>query len=142
MKNLLERIFGENTVSFDLRKIAFHVFAGDYRDTAYFLNIREGRVCVVERSEDEFEEFADDENYEMIPREHFDFYDYFNRFAGSIDHEGFRRELDRVGHGKGAIRRIKDLLNHYPEIQQKGYEYEDEAQKEIVQEWLESLGLK
>ncbi|PHS32314.1 MAG: hypothetical protein COA82_09440 [Alkaliphilus sp.] len=67
-----------------------------------------------------------------IHHEYFDFFYYFIRFARNIDHKKFQQDLDQVGHGKGDIRRIKDLLYNYPEIQQRWYEYKDNNEQEIV----------
>lgn len=141
VKTLMKKTYGQNTVSYDLGEIALHMFMGDSMGIVAFLNIRDGSICVVEESSDEYEEMEYNEDYEMIPPERFDFFYYFNRFLRGVDHKKFQEELDRVKQGRGIIRRIKDLLCQYPEIQKKWYDYEEKAQEEAVKEWLESMGL-
>lgn len=141
MKNLLEETYGSNVVPYDLGDIALYMFMGDNLGMVAFLNIHDGSIYVAEESTEEYEELEYDEDYEMIDQERFDFFHYFNRFLEEINHKEFQEDLNRVRQGKGVIRRIKDLLYLYPEIQKKWYDYEEKAQEEAVREWLESMGL-
>lgn len=140
IKNLLDKNAG-NADRFDLGDIALYMFSGDLMGMDPFLNIRDGSIYVAEENSKEYDDLEYDEDYIRIFPEPFGFLHHFNRFARGIDNEKFHRDLERVRLGRGAVRRIKDLLHRYPEIREKWYEYEEEAQEELVKEWLESQGL-
>jgi hypothetical protein len=53
----------------------------------------------------------------------------------------FQMNIAKYGHGVGSIKRITDILNSFPEINQKWCDYQDEIKQEKVKFWLESLGL-
>lgn len=141
MKNLLEKAYSNNQVTYDLKEIAIHMFMGDRLDMEPFLNIQDGSICIAERGSDEYEDIEFDDDYIHIRTEYFDFFRTFYRFAESTSNREFHSELERHGHGKGAIRRIKDLLSHYPDIEKQWFAYKDELEKQMVKDWLETLGL-
>ena len=141
-KNLLERTYGSNAVQFNLDEIAGNMFwVDDYEDTVLFLDVRTGIICAAERGTEDFEELDCDDGNVIIRKEYFDFYYHFNRFAGGIPNEAFHQDLARWGHGKGAIRRIKDLMHDYPDILERWYEYKNNYEQGVAKEWLESLGV-
>lgn len=141
MKNLLLKTFGGNTVKFDLGEVALHMFMNDRMEMEPFLNIRDGSICVEERGTEGCEDMEYDDDYVYIRTSYFDFFCKFTRFAEEVENHAFREDLNRLGHGKGAIGRIKDLLADYPDVQKQWYEYKDAAEREAVREWLESMGL-
>lgn len=141
MKNLLLKTFGGNTVKLDLGEIALHMFMNDRMEIVPFLNIRDGSICVEERGTEGYEDLEYDDDYVCIQTSYFDFFYNFTRFAEEVENHDFQQDLNRLGHGKGAIRRIKDLLVDYPDVQKQWVEYKDAAEREAVREWLESMGL-
>jgi hypothetical protein len=40
--------------------------------------------------------------------------------------------------GKGVIRRFKDTIAHYPDVEQRWYQYQDQRLRERITEWLDS----
>ena len=141
-KNLLSRTYGSKAVQFNLAEIAGNMFwVDDYEDTVMFLDVRTGIICAAERDTEDFEELDSDDGNMIIRKEYFDFYYHFNRFAGGIPNEAFHQDLARWGHGKGAIRRIKDLMHDYPDILERWYEYKNNYEQGVAKEWLESLGV-
>ena len=141
MKTLLEEHYEKKKTPFDLGEIALYMFNADDFESVPFLNIHDGSISVIERGTEEYEDIQFDEDYEMIETENFDFIYHFTKFVRGLDHEEFLEKAYDVEAGKGAIRRLKDLLSRYPDIQKQWYEYEEEAQEREVKEWLESRGL-
>jgi len=141
MKDLLVKTFGGNGVKFDLGEIALNMFVSDRMEMEPFLNIKNGDIYVAEEGTDEFEDIDFNDDFVHIPIEYFDFFRCFNGFAEGVKNNKFQQDLDRLEYGRGAIRRVKDLLYEYPDIQEQWYEYQEQAENEIVREWLESLGL-
>lgn len=141
MKNLLEKAYGGNVVKFDLEEIANHMFMYDRIGMIPFLNIRDGNIRIEEERNKEYEDMEYNDDYVCIRLEHFDFFSNFKRFVGDIKDMNFQRDLNKLGHGKGAVGRIKELLLKYPDVENQWYEYKDQAEQKIVKEWLESLGL-
>ncbi len=140
VKNLLERTFSSDAIVYDLENIAIYMFSGEDIEFRAVLNIRDGSIGVEESLLDDFD-ICDDEDCIFIPNVYFDFFHHFNRFSQDLTNAKFLNELERDGHGRGAIRRIKDLLDKYPEIQEKWYKYKDNVEKEAVEDWLRTEGL-
>lgn len=141
VKNLLEKAYVDNQVTYDLEEIAIHMFMGDRLDMESFLNIKNGSIFIAESGSEDYEDIEFDDDYIHIRTGYYDFFTTFYRFADSINNLEFNNDLERHGHGSGAIRRIKELLSRYPEIERQWFEYKDELEKQMVKEWLETLGL-
>ena len=140
-KNLLEKYLADNAADFDLEEIAIYMFNTDRMGMLPFLNKRDGSIVVCEDGTDEHEKVEYDDNYVRIRMEYFDFFSTFNRFVCDIRNLNFQHDLEKYGHGKGAIRRIKELLYDYPDIQKRWYAYKNVVEQKKVKQWLESLGL-
>ncbi len=141
MKNMLEKAYGERLVEYDLAEIAFHMFTGDRFEFAHFLNKKDGSIVVVENNSDECEDMEYDDDYVFMQVDRYDFFREFNHFMKDVSNENFLDEIEKYGHGKGAISRIKAIIRSYPEVEQAWYEYKDRMEQGYVREWLESLGL-
>ena len=140
-KNLLEKFLTDNAADFDLGEIAIYMFNTDRMGMLPFLNKRDASIVVCEDGTDEHEKVEYDDDYIHIRLEYDDFFRTFYRFAGDIRNLNFQHELNIYGHGKGAIRRIKELLYNYPDVQKGWYEYKNVVEQKKVKQWLESLGL-
>lgn len=141
IKNQLEKAYADQAVEFNLSEIAIHMYMSDRRGMEPYLNIRNGSICILEKGTEEYDDIETEEDFIHVRTECFDFFSNFKRFSGTVNHIGFHKALDIVGHGSGAIGRIKDLLYDYPDIQKKWYEYKDKVEREKVKAWLEFMGL-
>lgn len=141
IKTLLEEHYEKKKTPFDLGEIALYMFNADEFGPVPFLNIYDGSISMIERGTEEYADIEFDEDYEMIETETFDFIYHYSNFLRGLEDEEFLAKAYEVKLGKGAIRRIKNLLSRYPDIQKQWYEYEEEAQEREVKEWLESRGL-
>lgn len=140
-KNLFEQTFGSHMVRFDLEKITNLMFMDSDKAYVSFLNMRDGSTCIEKRHTEKCQALDDHEDYIYIQHGQFDFFHHFNRFAKTIDHDQFHQDLERDGHGNGAIGRIKDLLENYTDIQMKWYAYKDGEEQGSAKKWLASVGL-
>ncbi len=141
MKLALSRIYGKH-VNYDLEEIGIYMFMDDRLDQVPFLNVKDGSIAVAERDSEEAYELEDDEDYVIIRSERYDFFREFYRFAETIENADFHEEIERYGHGSGAIRRIRDIIDRYPEIRIKWFAFRDDLEQGIVARWLESMGLR
>jgi hypothetical protein len=64
------------------------------------------------------------------------------RFAESIDDSQLRELLDLALRGRGAFRRFKDVLAHYPRERERWFRFREERLQEAMHEWLEDNGIE
>lgn len=141
MKNLVERTYTTTPVHYNLEKIATHMFAEDRLDRVYFLNIKDGTISLADRGTELSDTLDADEDYNYIRSGHTDFFSTFHQFADEVNNPLFQKDLERFGHGSGAVERIKNQLKNYPFIEKQWYNYSDTLQQKNAQDWLESIGL-
>jgi hypothetical protein len=141
MKNLLERTFSNSIVNFDIEMISQHMFNRDREGIIPLLNIKDGSIKVVNKFLDDYFLYKANNDFVFIDYGNFDFYNKFGLFSKSIYNMDFQMNIAKYGHGVGSIKRITDILNSFPEINQKWCDYQDEIKQEKVKFWLESLGL-
>jgi hypothetical protein len=141
MKNLLEKAYSRGAVDFDLKTIVMHMFTEDRFNMEPYLNIKDGSIIIVEKDTDESGSAELNEDLIYIRHEYYDFFWEFYRFARNIENEDFHSDLDKYGHGNGAIRRIKSLLRNYPDILEEWYAYKSAIENGIARNWLANKGL-
>jgi len=87
--------------------------------------------------------FEESERYEEIPtRPSHEAYDVMVEFASSVKDGRVRSRLESAFHGKGAFRRFKDTLREYPEIEKEWFKFKAEKDREMVKDWLVSIGIE
>jgi hypothetical protein len=141
MKNLLERTFSNSIVNFEIEMISHYMFNRDKDSIIPLLNIKDGSIKVLNKFLDDYDFYKTNNDFIFIEYRNFDFYYNFSIFSKRIYNMEFQKNIAKYGHGVGSIKRIKDLLNSYPEINQKWRDYQDEIKQEKVKRWLEALGL-
>jgi hypothetical protein len=110
------------------------------------------RAIENEENEDDFPEWQreslaiarkvlDNPDYLALPDKfEIDEYRIMERFCYSVSDPELSGELMYQIKGRGAFRRFKDAIHHYG-IEDKWYEFRNEAMEEIAIEWLESHGI-
>jgi hypothetical protein len=63
-------------------------------------------------------------------------------FVSDVKDGRVRSRLESAFHGKGAFRRFKDTLREYPEIEKEWFKFKAEKEREMVKDWLVSIGIK
>ncbi len=141
MINQLNRRFGNLSFQYNLSEIANEMFFNHGFDNVAFLNIFDGTITLVERESDQFYTLKNDNDYESIRREYFDFYYHFNQFLKRVTDIRFINAYEIIRHGKGSITRTKELLFKFPEIEKQWFNYQEEEKLNKVKLWLTSVGL-
>jgi hypothetical protein len=62
-------------------------------------------------------------------------------FIATVEDERLAELLEVAINGKGAFRRFKDVLAHYPDERERWFRFKDDRMKERALEWLESIGI-
>ena len=87
--------------------------------------------------------FEGSKRYEEIPtRPSHEAYDVMVEFASDVKDGRVRSRLESAFHGKGAFRRFKDTLREYPEIEKEWFKFKGEKEREMVKDWLVSIGIE
>jgi hypothetical protein len=69
-------------------------------------------------------------------------YEFMENFLWGIKDEKIKDRLLRAIQGRGAFRRFKDTISEWPDLEKRWYEYEEEAIRKEVLDWLESIGIE
>ena len=87
--------------------------------------------------------FEGSDRYEEIPtRPSHEGYHVMVEFTEAVRDREIQRELSMALDGKGAFRRFKNVLSHYPEVEKEWFKFKANRDKEYVKEWLESIGIE
>ena len=87
--------------------------------------------------------FEESERYEEIPtRPSHEAYDVMVEFASDVKDGRVGSRLESAFHGKGAFRRFKDTLREYPEIEKDWFKFKAEKDREMVKDWLVTIGIE
>jgi hypothetical protein len=86
-----------------------------------------------------------DEQIEMEPERYLSIptdssregYRALEAFTDTVEDENLKEKLWIALDGRGAFRRFKDVLSHYPDEREKWFEFKNERLKNRVLEWLE-----
>jgi hypothetical protein len=62
-------------------------------------------------------------------------------FIATVEDERIAELLEVAINGKGAFRRFKDVLLHYPEERERWFKFKDDRMQERALEWLGEIGL-
>lgn len=68
-------------------------------------------------------------------------YRWMECFIATVDDEEFHKKLLGAIDGKGAFRRFKDVLMHYPVDRERWFAFRSERLKVAIEAWLETHGL-
>ncbi len=69
-------------------------------------------------------------------------YRWMERFVASVEDETLRERLIIAIDGKGAFRRFKDVLLHYPGERERWFSYRADLLHAFINEWLERKGIE
>lgn len=104
-------------------------------------------VELPEWAEDEVELALDvfinhETRYMRIPeRRSADVFQAMQGFTAAVENKELRLELEGIIDGKGAFRRFKDILEHYPKERKQWYGYSARMAREEIKAWLQSAGI-
>jgi hypothetical protein len=65
-------------------------------------------------------------------------YNDMDRFIATVDDESLQDRLRRAIRGRGAFRRLKDLVARHPGVEEQWYAYQDARAKERLLRWLDA----
>jgi hypothetical protein len=84
-----------------------------------------------------------EERYIRIPeRRKAAAYQSMTNFIETVEDPVLSEELSRALNGKGAFRKFKDVLIHYPKERKRWHGHNAKAMKREIREWLHSIGVK
>lgn len=69
-------------------------------------------------------------------------YRWMERFVASVEDETLRERLIIAIDGKGAFRRFKDVLLHYPGERERWFSYRSDLLHAFINEWLAEKGIE
>ncbi len=113
-----------------------------------YLDLETGEVLVFDGTNpDEHEQRAvvagDKDRYLLIdPASSREQYRWMEQFVSSIRDEALQERLVIAIDGKGAFRRFKDVLLHYPEDRERWFNYRARRLHAYVNEWLAEHGIE
>ncbi len=113
-----------------------------------YLDLETGEVLVFDgTTPDEHERRAvvagDKERYILIdPASSREQYRWMEQFVASIRDEALQERLIIAIDGKGAFRRFKDVLLHYPDERERWFNYRARRLHAYINEWLEEHGIE
>lgn len=104
----------------------------------YYLDLETGEILFLSEYGDDKEteklrDRIDDkpERYERIPKvESYEGYRDMEDFIATVEDEHLAELLEVAINGKGAFRRFKDVLLHYPEERERWFRFRDERMQE------------
>jgi hypothetical protein len=141
-------IEGKRTLKIDMDELCSAMADSSY-EHYYYLDLQTGEIVFISDYVDEEEvgKLRDeiDENpdhYKPIPRaESYEGYDDMADFIATVEDERLAELLEVAINGKGAFRRFKDVLAHYPDERERWFRFKDDQMRERALEWLESIGI-
>ncbi len=110
-----------------------------------FLDLQTGAVLVFYGESEEEEESRrrteeDRERYVRVePASSREQYRWMEKFVSTVNESSLRERLLIAIDGKGAFRRFKDLLVHYPGVRERWYTYRSTHLHDHINHWLGEL---
>lgn len=150
----------------DLDEIASAMEDQDRDINDYYLNIETGELYALDRqllkrieegkSLDDIPEwmkeeipvaravFAEAPRYRRVPENlSEEAYGIMEDFVyKEVENERARAKLANAIRGRGAFRYFKDVLDEFPDLRERWYEYDTQRRREWALEWLEELGIE
>jgi hypothetical protein len=81
--------------------------------------------------------------YVPIPeRNSLEAYHIMNEFLETVQDPFLKKELTSALNGKGVFRKFKNVLLEYPKERKRWHSYNAKAIKNIIKEWLKTLGIE
>jgi hypothetical protein len=117
-------------------------------DMSSFLNLESGEVLMLAEGNPDDERqrntaLAEPEVYLAIdPASSREQYRWMERFVASVEDETLRERLIIAIDGKGAFRRFKDVLLHYPNERERWFSYRADLLHSFINEWLNDKGVQ
>ncbi len=65
-----------------------------------------------------------------------------SEFLNTVEDPSLKGELAHILNGKGAFRRFKDVLIHYPKERKRWHGFNAQAMKRVITEWLKTLEIE
>jgi hypothetical protein len=82
------------------------------------------------------------DRYIEIPKiESFESYRHMEKFVETLDNSELKEKLYIALDGKGAFRRFKNVLEHYPEERERWFKFKHELMVCEVRRWLEAYDI-
>lgn len=154
----------------DLDELVDAMSNSDQFESGYWLDLETGEIHVLSAESDDWGDDDDDEHDEeeengddwlaqerrlrqlieettgrFVQVEGFetrDSWQIMRDFIDEVPDPRLQQKLIQAIGGKGAFRRFKDILHHYPEAQEKWYAFEQEREREMARQWLEDQGVE
>ncbi len=92
---------------------------------------------------DEADQVSEPSRYvEILRIETGEAYQAMEDFAETVSDSHLRDLLDVALRGKGAFRRFKDVLLNYPAERERWFRFEEQRQREAIEEWARRQGVE
>ena len=112
----------------------------------YYLDLKTGEIIFIAKGKEESEEQIDGWFAECciaIPKiSSNDGCEDMEYFIESVEDESLKKKPHIAIDGKGAFRRLKNILLKYPEEREKWFKFQNARVKERVRKWLEDEGIE
>jgi Uncharacterised protein family (UPF0158). len=139
---------GKKTLKINLDELCSAMDDSSYEHD-YFLDLETGEILFISDYMDDEESDnlsdridEDTERYEQIPKaESYEGYRDMEDFIATVEDDHLAELLEVAINGKGAFRRFKDVLAHYPEERERWFRFKDERVEERALEWLDDIGI-
>ena len=111
-------------------------------DMSSYLNIETGEVLMLVEGNPEDDELRrhvrsrPDTYTPITPASSREQYRWMERFVASVQDETLRERLIIAIDGKGAFRRFKDVLLHYPGERERWFSYRADLLHAFINKWL------
>jgi len=104
----------------------------DYPD--WMKEMAEDTKLVLDDDKERFREITEITSYEA--------YKVMEDFIYTIKDRKIQNILSRAIQGRGSFRRFKDTIAEWPALEKQWFSYKDNAVKQEVIDWLESIGIE
>jgi len=139
---------GKKRLKIDLDELCSAMEDSSYEHD-YYLDLETGEILFVsdytgeektEKLKDRIEEGYG--RYEQIPKaEPHEGYEDMGDFIATVKDQHLAELLEVAIDGKGAFRRFKDVLTHYPEERERWFRFKDNRMEQRALEWLDDIGV-
>ncbi len=139
---------GKKVLRIDLDELCSAMEDSSY-EHEYHLDLKTGEILFTSEYMDD-EEIGqlrnsiheEPDRYKRIPKvESHEGYEDMEDLIATVEDEHLAELLEVAINGKGAFRRFKDVLAHYPEERERWFRFKDERMEQRALEWLDDIGV-
>ena len=136
----------KRTLKIDLDEL-YDAMENSSYEVEYYLDLETGEILFVSEGMDDEEtgklkiQIGEElDRYEPIPKaESYEGYRDMQAFIATVEDDHLSELLEVAINGKGAFRRFKDVLLHYPEERERWFKFKDDRMEERALEWLDDI---